>query len=111
MKRGAYGERLSQSFRMDHAPTLVSQTSGHWRLAVTELCCDEPDYGFTTPIAREEAFLVGLQLHGLERHELWLDGRAVAVKPIIEGSSNFFDLRRDPVAYRSRVRVDFKSGL
>ncbi|HET6804118.1 MAG TPA: AraC family transcriptional regulator [Frateuria sp.] len=99
MVRGAYGDRLGRSFHMTDPPTLVSHTAGGSRLAVTELCCDEPDYGFTAPIAREDAFLVGLQLRGLQRHELWVDGRAVRVHPIIEGSTNFFDLRRDPVAY------------
>jgi AraC-like DNA-binding protein len=99
MVRGAYGDRLGRSFHMANPPTLVSRTAGRYRLAVTELRCDEPDYGFTAPIAREDAFLVGLQLRGLQRHELWVDGRAVRVDPVIEGSCNFYDLGRDPVAF------------
>jgi AraC-like DNA-binding protein len=99
MGRGAYGDRLGRSFHMDDPPTLVSHTAGRFRLAVTELRCDKPDYGFTAPIPREEAFLVGLQLRGLQRHELWVDGRAVRVQPIAENTCSFFDLTRDPLAY------------
>lgn len=99
MEREAYGTRLGSSFQVRDPPTLVSRTSHGHRLAVTELQCDEYDYGFTAPIVREEAFLIGLQLRSLARHELWVDGRAVPVQPIVAGSSNFFDLTRDPVAF------------
>lgn len=99
MEREAYGNRLGSSFQVKDPPTLVSQTSSGYRLAVTELQCDDYDYGFTAPIVREEAFLVGLQLRSLTRHELWVDGRAVPVQPIVAGSSSFFDLTRDPVAF------------
>ncbi|WP_267226188.1 helix-turn-helix domain-containing protein [Dyella silvae] len=99
MGYAAYGSRLGRSFRLDDPPTLVSLTANQHRLAVTELWCDEYDYGFTAPIVREDAFLIGLQLRGLSRHELWVDGKSVPVQPIVAGQSNFFDLTRDPIAY------------
>ncbi|QNK01316.1 helix-turn-helix domain-containing protein [Dyella telluris] len=99
MAHEAYGSRLGRSFQMDDPPTLVSLTANDHRLAVTELRCEEYDYGFTAPIVREEAFLIGLQLRGLSQHELWVDGKSVPVQPIVAGHSSFFDLTRDPIAY------------
>ncbi|WP_109125252.1 AraC family transcriptional regulator [Dyella sp. C11] len=99
MVREAYGNRLASSFQLSDPPTLVSHTTDQYRLAVTELRHDASDYGFTAPIAREEAFLIGLQLQALNRHELWLDGKSVPVQPILAGQSSFFDLTRDPIAY------------
>ncbi|WP_447736434.1 hypothetical protein [Rhodanobacter soli] len=99
MQHGAYGDRLAASFRLSEPPTLTSHTAGGARMAATELARDEPGYGFTAPIAAEPAYLVGLQLRAVQRHELWLDGRAVAVKPITPGTTHFYDLERNPVAY------------
>lgn len=99
MRAGAYGHRLATSFGLDNPPMMSSQTSGGIRLAVTELQCNTPDYGFTAPIAREPAYLLGLQLRALQHHELWLDGRPVAVRPITPGTTHVYDLERDPVAY------------
>ncbi|MBD8873681.1 AraC family transcriptional regulator [Rhodanobacter sp. DHB23] len=99
MKHEAYGGRLGKSFNMSAPPNLTAHTSGRHRLAVTELMHDATDFGFSTPIAREEAWLVGLQLRAQQRHELWLDGRSMAVKPFMAGTTSFYDLERNPIAY------------
>ena len=99
MQKGAYGNRLGRSFRMSNPPTLTTHTAGKQPLAVTEVFCDTPDYGFTAPIAAESSYIVGLQLRGLQRHALWLDGRPVPVRPIVPGTTHFYDLERHPIAY------------
>jgi AraC-like DNA-binding protein len=84
---------------MNDPPTLTAQTVGRQRLAVTELIHDDTDFGFSAPIAKEEAYLVGLQLRAQQRHDLWLDGRSMPVKPFMAGTTSFYDLERNPVAY------------
>lgn len=99
MHRTAYGHRLASSFSMQDPPTLTSRVDDELQLAATELWNLEPGFGFTAPIANEAAYLIGLQLMSVERHELWLDQRPVAVKPIAAGTTHFYDLRRQPVAW------------
>ncbi|MEY2170644.1 MULTISPECIES: helix-turn-helix transcriptional regulator [unclassified Rhodanobacter] len=99
MKRGAYGDRLGETFRLRQPPTLVSSSGQPWRLAVTEMRYEVPGFGFTDPVVAEDAFLLSLELHGLRKLELWLDGRSVANQPVLAGGTNFFDLARNPVAH------------
>jgi AraC-like DNA-binding protein len=68
-------------------------------MAVTELRFDEPGYGFSTPIAPEEAYLVGMQFRAMQHHELWFDGRSVTSGAFGAGTSCFYDLATNPIAY------------
>jgi AraC-like DNA-binding protein len=99
MRRGAYGNRLGKTFRMQQPPTLVSSVHPRWRLAVTEMRYESPDFGFTDPVVPEDAFLLSLELHGLRQMETWLDGKPVSRRPVLPGGTNFFDLSRNPVAH------------
>src|SRR5215469_7282685 len=99
MQRGAFGGRLGRAFSLASPPTLISRTGEGSRLAVTELRYDEADYGFSTPIAPEEAYLIGLQLRGMQRHELWFDGRSAASGAFAGGTTCFYDLTSNPIAY------------
>lgn len=84
---------------MANPATLVSRTGHGASLAVTELRCDEPGYGFSTPIAPEEAYLIGLQLRGMEHHELWFDGHSAFSGAFASGTVCFYDLTSNPIAY------------
>jgi AraC family transcriptional regulator len=53
----------------------------------------------TAPLSNDNAYLIGLQLRGLHRHELWLDGRPVAMRSSDAGMSCIYDLQRSPVAW------------
>lgn len=99
MGRGAYGDQLGETFRLQEPPALVSSSGRPWRLAVTEMRYEAPDFGFTDPVVPEDAFLLSLELHGLRELELWLDGRSVANQPVHPGGTNFFDLARNPIAH------------
>ncbi|CAG4889385.1 helix-turn-helix domain-containing protein [Paraburkholderia saeva] len=99
-QRGAFGGRLGKAFSLDDPPTLVAHTArDDHRMAVTELQFDQRPHGFTAPIPPEDAFLIGLQLRGVHYHELWVDGRAVDARPFVAGTTHFYDLARNPVAY------------
>jgi AraC-like DNA-binding protein len=99
MRRGAYGDRLGSTFRLRRPPTLLSSAGQPRRLAVTEMQYGAAGFGFTDPVVPEDAFLLSLELHGLDHMELWLDGRSVSNRPVVANGTNFFDLARNPVAF------------
>lgn len=99
MQKAAYGRRLASAFSLKDPPTVTTQLDHGLHMAATELWHLEPDFGFTAPIAVEPAYLVGLQLLEIHKHELWLDDRPVAVNPIAPGSLHIYDLRSKPVAW------------
>jgi AraC-like DNA-binding protein len=98
-KHGAFGSGLAEAFHLEHAPTLVTRTLRRARLAVTEVRCESEHFGMTSPIPRENAYLIALQMRACENHELWSDGRPMVVSPILGGETMIYDLRQSPVAY------------
>lgn len=99
MSQGAWGERLARSFHLDAPPTVLARTAEGRVLAATELRRDEPVDAMSAPLGEDDAYLIGLQLRGMRRHELWLDGRPMATRSPAAGMSCIFDLKRNPVAW------------
>ena len=99
MPQGAWGERLARSFHLDPPPTVMARTSGGRVLAATELRRDEPINEMSAPLGEDDAYLIGLQLRAMRRHELWLDGRPVETSSPAAGMSCLFDLKRNPIAW------------
>jgi AraC-like DNA-binding protein len=98
--QGAYGNGLGNSFGLEDPPTIATRTPRKATLAVTELRDDNPNCKImTTPIPYEDAFLFGLQLRDVPRHEIWLDGRPTHAAPFKTGVTCIYDLRHDPIAY------------
>ena len=94
--RRAYGKGLSDIFRLAPATSLTSRTLAHSTAAVTQIRCDSPDNGFTRPLAREDAFLLTLQLRDCPAHELWIDDKPVKTRFLSAGTVSLYDLRHDP---------------
>jgi len=88
----------AQAFRSPHAPTLVTRALHKSSMTATELRCDQPNFGKTAPIPREDAYLIALQFRACPNHDLYFDGRMVRPKNYVEGVTSIYDLRRDPVA-------------
>lgn len=99
MQHGVFGERLGRSFHVGDPPTLLSSTPGGCALAATEIRSEHSGCGLTEPFGNDDAYLIGLQLRGVSRHEFWLGGTSISVQPFRKGSSCFYDLNNDPVAY------------
>jgi AraC family transcriptional regulator len=99
MFRGAYGQRLGRSFRLNNPPVLQVETQQGFRLAVTELRIDRRGYGITGPMGIEDAYLVCLNLLAQSTHELWYNGRSVCSSAYPAGSVYVIDLRCDPMMY------------
>jgi AraC-like DNA-binding protein len=97
VQTGLYGERLGSSFRLATAPALVTRTRGGFDLAVTELRYDAAGFGMSAPLAPDDAWLVALNMVGLRRGELWLDGQLTQARPLAQGDLSFCDLQRRPV--------------
>jgi AraC family transcriptional regulator len=99
MQQGAYGQRLAHSFHLDDPPTLQVATEGGSVLAVTELRLDESGCGMTAPLGHDDAYLIGLQLRDLHKHELWLHGSTLGICSSIAGMSCVYDLQCNPVSW------------
>ncbi len=89
---------LADAFGLPDAPMLVTRTLQKSTMTVTELRCDQPNFGLTKPIPSEDAYLIGLQLRACPDHDLWFDGRHVRPQHYAEGVTTIYDLRRDPLA-------------
>jgi AraC family transcriptional regulator len=72
--QGAYGEQIGEHFR-PQPPPLAAETLPEAPVAVRRLRCDPPDDGMTTPMPRQDAFLVGLHLREELSLEMWIGGR------------------------------------
>lgn len=101
MFSGAYGERLGRSFRLNSPPTLLSQTRQGIPLAVTELRIDRSGLGMTSPLGKDDAYLLCLNLVRQSSIELWYNGQPAHVRACEEGAVYALDIRRDPVIYVS----------
>jgi AraC-like DNA-binding protein len=97
-RKGAYGSRLGNAFRLPQAPTLTTRVLQKSTLAVTELKCDAPHFGRTSSIPREDAYLIALQLRACPDHDLYFDGRRTRPENYQAGVTSIYDLRRDPIA-------------
>lgn len=94
----AYGDTMGDYFDGGRAQLVVRSAALPSHVAVTHMRCDGEGTGMTEAIPAEAALLLAVQLRPLLRHDLWLDGRAVAVAPYVPGALTMMDLRNRPVA-------------
>ena len=74
-KYGAYGSRLSNAFRMHNAPSLITRILRKSTIGITELRCDQPNFGRTAPLPREDA--------GVSPHRWLLQHRVERAKELM----------------------------
>jgi hypothetical protein len=92
----AYGRRLGERMRAEHAQAIIARGLCKADLAVTEVRSDRPSPAMSGSIQREDAFLVCLLLRDFPRPESWEDGRQAPVCDLRAGEIIFADLKRDP---------------
>jgi AraC family transcriptional regulator len=95
----AYGRRLGERLRVENAPAIVTKTLRKAEIAVTEIRCDDPLPGMTSPVQREDAYLVGLILRDFPHRVLLGGGRQTPVCDLRAGDTCIHDLKRDPVSF------------
>ncbi len=94
----SYQNPAARAFRAPDAPALATRALQKSTVVATELRCDEPNFGRTVPMPREDAYLVALQLRECHDHDLYFEGRRVQPKNYFAGVTSIYDLREDPVA-------------
>ena len=105
-ERRAYESWLGEVFGPHKASTLVTRELHKSTVVVSELRCDRRNFGRTAPIAREDAYVVALQLRACHDHDLYFDGRLKRPTNWFAGVTSIYDLRSDPVA---EIRDTFHS--
>lgn len=93
---GAYGSRLSETFRVYDAPTFINRNLQHGLLAITEIRDDEPETRASDPPPREDAFLVTFHPKAFHKSETWEAGRSLPAYDIPAGTTMIYDLKRSP---------------
>jgi AraC family transcriptional regulator len=92
----AYGRRLGEVLRVEHAPAIVSRALRAADIAVTELRCHIPLRKMSDPLQQEDGFLVALHLRDFPNREYWEEGRLTSVCDLRAGESCLYDLKRAP---------------
>jgi AraC family transcriptional regulator len=95
----AFGRRMAELLRPDPTHPIEVQTLRKERLIVTRLRCETGLTEISTPIPRENAFIVVLQLRNLPFHELWLNDRAASIGHYPERGVSILDLEQRPSMY------------
>jgi AraC family transcriptional regulator len=95
----AYGRRLGERLRVENAPAIVTKTLRKAEIAFTEIRCDDPLPGMTSPVQREDAYLVGLILRDFPHRVYWEEGRQTPACDLRAGDTCIHDLKRDPVSF------------
>lgn len=90
-----YGDRFGSRLRAK-ATAFVSRSLRNTNIAVTEIRSDNPEYGVSLPLTREDAYLIGYQLVDYPIHEYFEDHRAAPVTYLRAGQTTLYDLKRNP---------------
>jgi AraC family transcriptional regulator len=94
----AYGDRIAELFHLPEPRGIKVKTITGQPVSITRLSSPIPLIELTDPIPQEKSFLVAVQLESLSKHELWIDGAHIPVKPYEPGSLSIVDLESNPIA-------------
>lgn len=101
MSRADFGQKLARALNVRHARTFGANGAADGSgLQATLIRQDVADYVMTSPIIRDDALLVMLQLRDWPTRYLWRDGRQMPARPLQAGAFSIFDLRHVWVGYR-----------
>jgi AraC-like DNA-binding protein len=98
MAEGAFGERLSDFARIEAPPIVSAELLQTAEFTVARLEWDIRPEPERFDIPSENAFLICLLRKSYPSNPYFVDGRPVALDPIITGQFNLLDLRRSHVA-------------
>jgi AraC family transcriptional regulator len=80
-------------------PTIGMQLFQKAQFAVTRITWDQRDFGYNARIAREDAFLVCLQLRDVPAHPYWVADRPVPIRPVKAGQFTLLNLNFEHASY------------
>ena len=90
-----YGDGFGSRLRAK-ATAFVSRSLRNTNIAVTEIRSNNPEHGVSSPLTREDAYLIGFNLVDYPIHEYFEDDRAAPVTYIRAGQTILYDLKRNP---------------
>jgi AraC family transcriptional regulator len=97
-EQAPYRNYLAEAFGMREAPTLITRVIRKSAMVVTELKCDQPNFGMTAPIPVEDAHLIALQFLPC-RITISISKGDSSDRPAgFPGALTIYDLRRSPIA-------------
>lgn len=96
MDRGAYGPAFGESMRLEAAPYQVTRIFHRADVAITEARSEQPDYNLSGSFAKEDAYLVALQVVEYADQHYWENDRKTPVQTLRAGETCLYDLKRDP---------------
>src|ERR1700741_3668220 len=91
----AYGQRLGERMRAEHAQAIMTRGLREGDLAITEIRCDRPTPAMSGSFQQEDAFLVALLLRVFPHYEYWEDGQQAPVCDLRAGEFFLQDLKRN----------------
>lgn len=94
--RRPYGNELAQGFGAEDAPSIVTHSLPHTEMAVTEINVLRPRGPASTPLPRQNAYMVVHHLQDFQGAGYWEDGRYVTAGHARAGETSIHDLRREP---------------
>ncbi|MYN39794.1 helix-turn-helix domain-containing protein [Duganella sp. FT109W] len=94
----AYGETMGDYFAEQQAALQIRSAALDHHVAVTHMRYDGAGTGFTDPVPPQPALLMAVQLKPLLKHNLWVDGKDMRVKPYPAGALTMMDLQASPMA-------------
>lgn len=93
--RPAFGQDLGRHFHLPESPAVVTRSATAVKMAATRLIGADVT---TTPIPRDDAYIVAIQLQDVTEHGLWLGDRAIAAEALMAGSFSVVHLDAEPRA-------------
>jgi AraC-like DNA-binding protein len=93
-----YAEAVARKFRLERAPTLLSQREAVTPIAFTRLRSEGPFRGRTMAAPPEEAFSFLVALAPMQAGEVWIGGRYSKLPAASVGDTFVFNLEANPIA-------------
>lgn len=98
MHLSMFGNTLEEANRLDGPPCCLTKTKAGHVLAMTELRWGKSDFGSTSSLDRQDAYLISVELRELTTHILDIDGQRTFRGRVAAGSACAFDLRKACIA-------------
>lgn len=93
---GVYGRNLARNYGVEDAPFIVTRTVKGAEIAITDIRVDKPNGLLSSPIPRDDAYMICLILRDLPHNSYWEEGRQVGEYSLRRGHTAISDLRCEP---------------
>jgi AraC-like DNA-binding protein len=100
--RRPYGEDLAENYGAESAPFVITRSLPKAEIGVTEIKVIQPPGCASTPLPRQDAYMIVHHLQDCIGMEYWEDGRSQRPGEVRAGGTTIHDLRREPMVLVDR---------